>query len=416
MKNIRGYGSWGGGQFGVGNLIVGSTSLTTAGKQVSFKSDMVVTAGYRSIFDAQYQVTLSLGANSTSGAASLTFNSDDVILITGTPMDADVGAASLTITENNVEAISTAILEVGSQTLTTTENTAFVNHGNNITVGSTSVAFTSFATTITTSVIATPGLGSIGSSTTFQPTLSIGNNLTLGTQAVAISEHAPTITTSVVAEPGLGSVGSSSTFQPNLIIGNNLSVGSTSVGFTENTAFVNNGHNITVGTQTVAISKHAPNVTASVVLTPGVGSLTTSTKQILLSVGANIAVGYREILDAQYQVSVVIGNVINAGIDRDPHETVTISGKQPGLKIGNVIPLGTINESQVASYQPTVLAGSFQPAGRTIAPLAQSRSMIAVVLSADGNDLVVKDVALEQSRSLIETASNNGGNDILKVA
>ena len=344
-----GYGSWGGGAFGVGNLIVGSTSLATSGKQVSFKSDMIVTAGYRSIFDAQYQVTLELGTNITSGTASLTFDSDDVIVLTGTPMLANVGVGSLTITKNAVEVISTPTIEVGSQTLTTTV----------------------FAPTITTSVIVTPGLGSIGSSTTFQPTLSIGNN---------------------------------------------LSVGSTSVAFTENTAFVNHGHNTTVGTQAVAISEHAPSVSTSVVLTLGVGSLATSTKQVSVSLGANIAVGYREILDAQYQVSVVIGNNIGCQIGQFPHETMSFDGHAPGLVIGNVVPLGTTTENQVATYDPIMLAGSFEPAGRTIAPLAESRALIAIVQSADGNDLVVKDVALEPTRSLVETPISSGGNDILKVA
>ena len=339
-----GYGFWGGGAFGVGNLVVGVSNLTTQGKQVSWKSDMVVTAGYRSVFDATYQVTVHTDCQSALGAGGLTISTNDVILLTGTPMLADIGSASLTITENSVEATSAPVILTGSTSLTTTV-------------------------------------------------------------------FAPSITTSVFAETGLGSVGSSNTFQPTLTIGNNLSLGSTSVAFTENTAFVNHGNNTTVGLQTVSITENAPVISTEVVTSPGVKALTTNTKQVTLSLDANIHVGFREILDTSHQVSLLIGNTVSLGV-----KTITISTQQPSLLIGNVLSLGATVDNQVATYEPIMLAGSFEPAGRTIAPLAQSRALIAIVESADGNDLVVKDVALEQSRSLIETPVSNGGNDILKVA
>jgi hypothetical protein len=95
--------------------------------------------------------------------------------------------------------------------------------------------------------------------------------------------------------------------------------------------------------------------------------------------------------------------------------TLNITGKQTNLRIGNTIPLN-LGSYQFTTLAPLPLTGSFEPAGRTIAPQRQSRQLVASFLSADGNDLVVTKIAQEQSRKISQQVNDQNGNDVQRVA
>jgi len=343
-----GIGGFGIGDFGIGGLTTGVGSLTTSTKQVAWRSDMIVTAGFTAIFDATYQVTVHTDCQSAVGAGGLTIASDDVILLTGTPIVANTGTASLSIASSAVSYTSTPLLQPSLTSLT----------------------FSPLPTTI------------IGNANLYPSAVALATN----------TEQVSTVIDQVITTQLGGQA--SQAFQVSTILDHNLSVGATSL----------------------TIAEQAADVITDVKVYPNASSLGSSVGyQVSTILDQNIPVGYTALFDAQYQVSLVIGNTIGAGIDRDPHETLTIAGKQTNLRIGNTIPVN-LGSYQFTTLAPLLLTGSFEPAGRTIAPQRQSRQLVASFLSADGNDLVVTKIAQEQSRKISQQVNDQNGNDVQRVA
>lgn len=410
-----GIGGFGIGEFGIGGLTTGVGALTTSTKQVVWRSDMIVTAGFTAIFDATYQVTVHTDCQSAVGTGGLTIASDDAIVLTGTPLVANSGTGSLSIASSAVSYNSTPLLQPSLTSLT----------------------FSPLPTTI------------IGNANLYPSAVALATN----------TEQVSTVIDQVITTQLGGQA--SQAFQVSTILDHNLSVGATSL----------------------TIAEQAADVITDVKVYPNASSLGSSVGyQVSTILDQNIPVGYTAIFDAQYQVSLVIGNTIGAGIDRDPHETLTIAGKQTNLRIDNNISVGLGNQFTTAGYQPSLiigntlnvsngslavavkstslnvgintnlgvgtlnitgkqtnlrigntiplnlgsyqfttlaplpLTGSFEPAGRTIAPQRQSRQLVASFLSADGNDLVVTKIAQEQSRKISQQVNDQNGNDVQRVA
>ena len=338
-----GIGGFGIGDFGIGGLTTGVGSLTTSTKQVAWRSDMIVTAGFTAIFDATYQVTVHTDCQSAVGAGGLTIASDDVILLTGTPLVANSGTGSLSIASSAVSYNSTPILQPSLTSLT----------------------FSPLPTTI------------IGTANLYPSAVALATN----------TEQVSTVIDQIITTQLGGQA--SQAFQVSTIIDHNLSVGATSL----------------------TIAEQAADVITDVKVYPNASSLGSSVGyQVSTIIDQNISVGYTAIFDAQYQVSLVIGSSVNAG-----HETLTIAGKQTNLRIGNTIPVN-LGSYQFTTLAPLLLTGSFEPAGRTIAPQRQSRQLVASFLSADGNDLVVTKIAQEQSRKISQQVNDQNGNDVQRVA
>jgi len=335
-----GIGGFGIGDFGIGGLTTGVGALTTSTKQVAWRSDMIVTAGFTAIFDATYQVTVHTDCQSAVGAGGLTIASDDVILLTGTPIVANTGTASLSIASSAVSYTSTPLLQPSLTSLT----------------------FSPLPTTI------------IGNANLYPSAVALATN----------TEQVSTVIDQVITTQLGGQA--SQAFQVSTILDHNLSVGATSL----------------------TIAEQAADVITDVKVYPNASSLGSSVGyQVSTILDQNIPVGYTALFDAQYQVSLVIGNAINAG-----HETLTITGKQPNLNISINIYVN-LGSYQFTTLAPLLLTGSFEPVGRTIVPQQQNRQLVANFLSADGNDLVATKIAQEQNRQLVTNFLSAEGNDLV---
>ena len=282
-----GIGGFGIGEFGIGGLTTGVGALTTSTKQVVWRSDMIVTAGFTAIFDATYQVTVHTDCQSAVGTGGLTIASDDAIVLTGTPIVANSGTASLSIASSAVNYTSAPLLQPSLTSLT----------------------FSPLPTTI------------IGTANLYPSAVALATN----------TEQVSTVIDQVITTQ-LGGQASQS-FQVGTILGHNLSVGATSL----------------------TIAEQVADVVTDVKVYPNASSLGSSVGyQVSTVIDQNIPVGFTSLFDAEYQVSLVIGNTINADIDRDPHETLTIEGKQSNLRIDNNIPVGLGNQLSIGSAEQTI--------------------------------------------------------------
>ena len=472
-----GIGGFGIGEFGIGGLTTGVGSLTTSTKQVVWRSDMIVTAGFTAIFDATYQVTVHTDCQSAVGTGGLTIVSDDAIILTGTPLVANSGTGSLSITSSAVSYNSTPIIQPSLTSLTFSPLPTTIIGTANLYPSAVALATNTEQVSTVIDQVITTQLGGQASQS-FQVGTILGHNLSVGVTSLTIAEQVAEVVTDVKVYPNASSLGSSVGYQPSLSIGNAISLNSGTINTTGNTVNLKIGNAVSVGTKTLNVIGQQPSLSLGCNIDVGLGNqLTVTGKQISKIIDQNISVGYTALFDAQYQVSLVIGNTIGAGLG-----TLAIEGKQSNLRIDNNIPVGLGNQFTTVGYQPSLiigntlnvsngslavavksaslnigintnlgvetlstagkqinlrigntiplnvgsyqfttlaplpLTGSFEPAGRTIAPQQQSRLLVANFLSADGNDLVVTKIAQEQSRKISQQVNDQNGNDVQRVA
>ena len=344
-----GIGGFGIGEFGIGGLTTGVGALTTSTKQVVWRSDMIVTAGFTAIFDATYQVTVHTDCQSAVGTGGLTIASDDAIVLTGTPIVANSGTASLSIASSAVNYTSAPLLQPSLTSLTFSPLPTTIIGTANLYPSAVALATNTEQVSTVIDQVITTQLGGQASQS-FQVGTILGHNLSVGATSLTIAEQVADVVTDVKVYPNASSLGSSVGYQPSLSIGNAISLNSGTINTTGNTVNLKIGNAVSVGTKTLNVIGQQPSLSLGCNIDVGLGNqLTVTGKQVSKIIDQNISVGYTALFDAQYQVSLVIGNTIGTGLG-----TLAIEGKQSNLRIDNNIPVGLGNQLSIGSAEQTI--------------------------------------------------------------
>ena len=344
-----GIGGFGIGEFGIGGLTTGVGSLTTSTKQVVWRSDMIVTAGFTAIFDATYQVTVHTDCQSAVGTGGLTIASDDAIILTGTPLVANTSTASLSITSSAVSYNSTPIIQPSLTSLTFSPLPTTIIGTANLYPSAVALATNTEQVSTVIDQVITTQLGGQASQS-FQVGTILGHNLSVGATSLTIAEQVAEVVTDVKVYPNASSLGSSVGYQPSLSIGNAISLNSGTINTTGNTVNLKIGNAVSVGTKTLNVIGQQPSLSLGCNIDVGLGNqLTVTGKQVSKIIDQNISVGFTSLFDAEYQVSLVIGNTIGTGLG-----TLAIEGKQSNLRIDNNIPVGLGNQLSIGSAAQTI--------------------------------------------------------------
>lgn len=325
-----------------------------------------------------------------------------------------VGKDTLTITTLQASWKSDMIITTGAPTATSTTGFAVtleIGHGE--TVGQGSLSFTGFAPNI---VLGTPVVVEAGTaSLTFASFITHSTSSPVvepGVGSITITEQAASITTDAKPQTNLGTT-SSTSFQASVITDAKPTTAVGSLSITLPTQDLVIGNSITSGVGSIITTGNDVVVNADQILHPNVGSITISTKQASLTTDAKPNVGFTSLFDAQYQVSLIIGNSVQAG----GNASLAFSGKQALPTTDQKIHVGFTTISAFAGFQPIILAGTLNPVGRSVGIQREARRLVAAKQQSAGQDLETTQVdQFDLSRTQTATNVDINGNDVQKVA
>ena len=284
---ISGFGI---GEFGIGGLTTGVGALTTSTKQVAWRSDMIVTAGFTAIFDATYQVTVHTDCQSAVGAGGLTIASDDVIVLTGTPLLANIGAASLSVTSSAVSYTSTPIIQPSLTSLTFSPLPTTIIGNANLYPSAVALATNTEQVSTVIDQVITTQLGGQASQA-FQVSTILDHNLSVGATSLAIAEQAVGVITDVKVYPNASSLGSSVGYQVSTILDQNIPVGYTALFDAQYQVSLVIGNAINAGHETLTIAGKQSNLKIDNNISVNLGSYQFTTLAPLLLTGSFEPVG-----------------------------------------------------------------------------------------------------------------------------
>jgi len=331
-----------------------------------------------------------------------------------------VGTASVTISPKQVSWKSDMIITVGHTNLTgTTTFPVTLELGAQPTAGTVANTITGYPPNMVvgTPVVVTPNTASL-TITENAPTAQSSPVLEPGSVSVAITEYAPTPTMDAKPRPGLGSTLGTTSYQVSVVCDGTPTVGTVALTISSSAQDLEIDNTIPLGVASLSTTGIDAGVRADQIINVGIGSaFATTGYQVSLTLDAKPRVGYLSLFDSTYQVSLIIGNSIAAGIGAFPHETLSITEQQISLSIGQNVPVG-VSSVNFTSYSTIALGGSLDPAGRSILIKRESRGLNASLNSNDGQDLVISNIdQTDLSRIVaVDNIESNGGNDVQKVA